>query len=89
MKFKWDRKKAESNLRKHGVHFKSATAIFADENRLTVTDDRKDYKEERYTTLGMIEDRLYVVIYTTASETIRIISARKANKREQKRYGNH
>ena len=89
MEFEWDRKKAESNLQKHGVHFKSATAVFADENRLTVTDDRKDYREERYTTLGLIEDRLYVVIYTTASETIRIISARKANKREQKRYDDH
>jgi len=88
MEFKWDSKKAESNLRKHGVHFKSATAVFKDENRLTATDDRKDYKEDRYTTLGMIEDRLYVVIYSTASETIRIISARKENKREQKHYDN-
>ena len=87
MEFKWDSKNAEINLQKHGVHFKSAIAVFADENRLTATDDRKDYKEERYTTLGRIENRIYVVIYTTASETIRIISARKANKREQKRYG--
>lgn len=81
--------KAESNLRKHGVHFKSATAVFADEHRLTAADDRKDYKEKRYTALGMIEDRLYVVVYTAASEATRIISARKANKRKLKRYENH
>jgi len=89
MEFEWDSKKAESNFRKHGVRFKSATAVFADKNRLTAIDDRKDYKEERYTTLGIIEGRLYVVIYTTTSEAIRIISARKANKKERKRYDSH
>ena len=51
-------------------------------------DVRNDYGEERLVTMGMIEQRLHVIVYTERGNNIRVISARKANKMEQKRYGN-
>jgi uncharacterized DUF497 family protein len=49
-------------------------------------DERRDYREARRLTLGMIDGRLYVVAYTPRGEIIRLISARKANEREQRKY---
>ena len=88
MKFEYDSKKDAINKAKHGISLAKGKAIFLDENRLTAVDDRQDYQETRYATLGLIEGRLYMVVYTERADTIRLISVRKANKREQNRYDN-
>ncbi|MGH1398965.1 MAG: BrnT family toxin [Alphaproteobacteria bacterium] len=91
MQFEWDEAKAQANLQKHGVDFKIALKVFVDTDRKTYSDDRFEYGEERYVTYGHIDDRLYAVVYTEdiLNKTIRLISARKANKREKKKHGYH
>ena len=85
MNYEWDPSKARSNLRKHAVSFDDAAAVFADERALTIPDEHTD--EERLITLGVDAfDRVLVVVYTYRSETIRIISARKATARERTQY---
>jgi uncharacterized protein len=86
MDVEWDSAKAASNFAKHGVRFRYAARVFLDPRRLEVVDDRRDYGEERRVTLGVIEDRVYAVVFTTRDGRIRLISARKANLREQARY---
>ena len=87
MEFEWDPEKAAINLAKHHVPFEYATRVFLDSHRLDSVDDRRDYAEERRFALGRIEGRVFAVSYTRRNETIRLISARKANEREIKRYG--
>jgi uncharacterized protein len=60
--------------------------VFLDHHRLDSEDHRRDYGESRRLTLGNIEGRLYAVSYTLRGEAIRLISARKANDREQRKY---
>ena len=86
--FEWDDAKAASNETKHSVSFLFAVRAFEDENRLTVMDERSDYGEVRYITLARIEKRVYVLVYTLRNSVIRLISARKANTKEVKRYDN-
>ncbi len=86
MRFEWDNAKAASNHLKHGVTFEFAVGVFYDEEYFDVEDDRKDYGELRLAAFGRIKNRVYVVTYTRREEVIRIISARKANGREQKKY---
>ena len=87
--FQWDEKKANSNEAKHFVSFLFATRAFDDENRLTIIDRRSDYGEIRYITLAKIDNRVYIVVFTLRSSIIRLISARKANSQEVKRYENY
>jgi uncharacterized DUF497 family protein len=88
MDFEWDAEKAQKNLEKHGVRFEIASTVFVDPDRITVIDDRFDYGEERLVTLGQTHDGILVVVTTERDEgrIIRIISARKANKRERRTY---
>ena len=86
--FEWDEQKAELNQVKHSVSFPFATRAFDDENRVTVIDNRRDYGETRYIPLAKIDNRLYVVAFTLRSSIIRLISARKADNKEVKRYEN-
>jgi len=86
MTFEWDGAKAEQNVVKHGVPFEYAARVFRDEHRLDAPDARHDYGEERRLTLGEIEGRIYAVAYTMREKVVRLISARKANEREQKQY---
>ncbi len=88
MKFEWDAKKAQTNLEKHGIDFEFATAIFLDPDRVVFEDDRFDYQENRFITFGTIAGRQHVVVYTEKKTVTRIISARKANKRERKYHEN-
>ena len=85
MKFEWDEIKNRSNFNKHGVDFNDATEIF-NSIRVTAVDKRKDYGEVRKITIGRIGKSICVVVYTERDETRRIISARKANVRERRRY---
>ncbi len=89
MNFEWDQAKAETNIEKHGIRFEVAAKVFLDPDRKTAADLRFDYGEERFITVGRIDDRLYVVVFTEnkVTATIRIISARKANARERRRHG--
>ncbi len=85
MEFEWDERKAQANLRKHRVDFADAATVFEDDRAVTVADD--DPEEERYATLGTDAlGRVLVVAYTMRGERIRMISARRATKRERAEY---
>jgi len=86
VEFEWDDQKAESNLRKHGISFSFATEVFDDKNRVFKLDSRRDYGEERWVSVGFAVDRLVLVVYTEAGDTVRIISARPPSKKERKGY---
>ena len=86
MSFEWDPEKALANARKHGVEFADAVASLEDENAITVPDEDAE-GEERFVTLGRDAfGRLLVVVYTWREGNIRLISARRANKRERTTY---
>ncbi len=86
MEYEWDPKKAKDNLKKHGVDFADAVISLEDENALTIED--KDHNEVRFKTLGMGPhlNVLYVVHTEVSSNRIRIISARKADRKEIRQY---
>ena len=86
MKYEWDIDKAQSNLKKHRISFADAVSVFEDSDAITIEDTEQG--EERFVTIGMdCLGRILVVVYTWRSElSIRIISARKANKTEIKNY---
>lgn len=86
MQFDWDDAKAAANYAKHRVEFAYAARIFLDPHCVIAEDTRKAYGESRYNAMGMIENRLYVVSFTMRGAKHRIISARKGNGREQKKY---
>ena len=82
--FEWDDRKAASNLRKHNVSFGLARLVFADP--LAIDDADEDEPEDRFRRIGIAHGIVLVVIYTMRGERVRIISARKASKREQDTY---
>ena len=85
MEFEWDENKRESNLSKHGIDFADAAKIF---NRpvLERVDNRYDYGETRIVALGEENGIVLFVVYTWRGEVRRIISARRATKRERNKY---
>ncbi|MEO8356622.1 MAG: BrnT family toxin [Chloroflexota bacterium] len=85
MQFEWDEKKRLINIRKHGIDFADVPAIF-ELDTVTVIDDRFEYGETRYQTLGLLKSRVILVVHTEAKTIIRIISARKANVYEEETY---
>jgi len=85
MEYEWDDDKNQSNLQKHGLDFQDAELIFSGKV-ITFIDDRYDYGEKRFITLGELENRIVVVVHTQRAFTVRIISMRKANEREKKIY---
>ncbi|WP_081724713.1 BrnT family toxin [Asticcacaulis sp. YBE204] len=94
LRFEWNDTKAQSNLRKHGVSFATAARIFLDPDILTKLDRIVDY-EERWQTLGRVDDHLMLLVAHTTweeddhgefIEVIRIISARPAEKHERREY---
>lgn len=89
MEFEWDENKNQSNWLKHKVDFADAIHIFLDSRRLERENIRKRYGEVRFQTIGMTEQGILFVIYTERHQnTIRLISARKANRRERQAYEN-
>lgn len=85
MCYEWDPQKAEINLKKHGIDFADAVAVFSDEFALTIEDSTPN--EERFITVGLDAlAQVLVVVYTWRGDTIRIISARLATPRERKQY---
>jgi len=84
--YEWDARKARLNLAKHGIDFADAVGAFVDEFALTA-EDVGTTAEKRFVTLGMDHlGRLVVVIYTWRGTRLRIISARKATRRERRQY---
>ena len=85
--FRWDPKKAAGNLKKHGVSFEEATTVFGDVFSSTVEDTLHSREERRFATIGeSIQGRLIVVAHTDEGNSIRIISARAATRKERKCY---
>lgn len=82
MHFTWDEAKRKSNLAKHGLDFADAKIVFAGAT-LTSEDDRFEYGEERFITLGMLGNMVVVIAHTERRGSVRIISMRKATKHEQ------
>ena len=89
MEFEWSTAKARANLKKHGVSFEEAQSVFYDEYARQFDDEAHSDNEERFIMLGMsIRSNLLVVCHCECSggDVIRIISARKATRKEQKFY---
>ena len=85
VELEWDRRKAELNLRRHGIDFADAATALHDEVAVTLRDDYPF--EERYVTIGIDAlGRTLVVVYTWRGERARLISARKATPRERRQY---
>ena len=85
MQFEWDTNKNYHNYQKHGLNFNDAEFVFAGKI-ISFVDDREDYGESRFITLGELNKRVVVVVHTQREYVIRIISMRKANGREKKIY---
>ena len=88
MEFEWDQRKALSNEEKHGISFPEATTVFGDPMELTIADPDHSMGEFRFLSIGQSSLGNHLVVsYTEMEENhIRIISARRATKHEQKHY---
>lgn len=86
LEFDWDPNKAATNAVDHHVTFEQAKGVFSDPFAVEFLDNRTDYGELRYLIIGMTEGRLLTVVYTERGDAIRIISARKAEPYERRRY---
>jgi uncharacterized protein len=89
LRFEWDPAKAASNLRKHGVSFEDAQAVFADERGFLLDDPDHSAAEERFILLGLSAAAGVLVVvhcYRRHRDVIRLISARRASRRERERY---
>ena len=87
--FEWDERKAESNLKKHGVSFEEAKSVFVDEHAKLIDDPDHSEDEDRFVLLGLSGSlRLLLVChcYRVEGHVIRIISARKASAKESRSY---
>jgi hypothetical protein len=85
--FEWDEEKAKRNLKKHGVSFEEAKMVFNDPFSITIPDPLHSDDEQRFINIGNIpKGRVLVVVYTERGSNIRIISCRKALKKEKRIY---
>ena len=87
LEFEWDEDKNGANISKHGVDFNEAAQVFLDPRRIERLDDR-DHGEDRWQVMGMVSFSVLFVVYTErgAGDVVRIISARRATRAEEKRY---
>lgn len=89
MLFEWDPNKAAANQEKHHLSFEVAARVFLDPRRIELFDDREEYGEDRWITIGLVDPVVLVVVYTLRGqdgETVRLISARRANENEKRTY---
>ncbi len=82
MRFTWSDAKRKLNIEQHGFDFVDAPRVFAGPT-YTYEDDRFDYSEQRFVTLGILDEFVVSIVHTETSRVIRIISLRKATKYEQ------
>jgi uncharacterized DUF497 family protein len=85
MEFEWDKAKSERNRRKRGFGFATAALVLGGPIQTTL-DDRRDYGEERIIAIGEIDGEVLVVVYTDRGQVRRIISARRANRKERETW---
>lgn len=86
MRFEWDEEKNATNIRKHNIDFVDVPTIF-NGPMVVELDEREEYGEERWIGIGYLRNIVVVVVFVERrQDTVRIISARKANKYERKRY---
>ena len=89
LKFDWSPVKAQANFRKHGVSFEDAKSVFSDENARLIHDPDHSKEEDRFVLLGLSNNLRVLVVahcYRSNDQVIRIISARKATREEQRHY---
>jgi hypothetical protein len=88
VKFEWDENKNQVNITKHGIDFSEAIYVFSDPFALNIPDDEHSEKEERWILLGMsLQSTVLLIVHTyREGDSIRIISARKSTKNEQRIY---
>ena len=89
LKFEWDDRKNKTNIKKHGISFEEASSVFFDEDALIISDESHSQKEERFVLIGFSYKANLLVVchcYREKDSTIRIISARKANRQESEEY---
>lgn len=86
MKFEWDDDKNSSNKTKHGIDFETAKELWLDENRLEIRVPCPI--EDRWIVIGKLQRKIWTAIYTIRSESVRIISVRRARKKEEELYEN-
>ena len=86
MRIEFDEAKRAATLKARGLDMARAPLVFAGAT-LTVEDDRHDYGEVRYITIGFLDDTMVVIVWTRRNDTHRIISLRRANERERRLYG--
>jgi len=84
--FEWDEDKNRTNLEKHGIAFEDVLSVFESREALILEDRRRDYGEARYVILCPLEEVLVHVTYAVRSASIRLISARRASRRERRDY---
>ncbi len=84
--FEWDDVKAEANVDKHGLRFEEAIAVFADADLADFDASNIEDGEQRRKAVGMIEGRLFTVVYTVRLGGFRLISARRSNAKETRCY---
>lgn len=87
MDFEWDTAKDRSNQTKHAISFHQAIAVFADPDLIVLDATRGREEEVRLKAIGRIEGQLFVVVFTECGSASRIISARRANRKEERIYG--
>lgn len=85
MEFEWDEAKRQTNIAKHGIDFYDAIEALEDAP-LMIADDRHDYGERRCIAAGQVKGHMLIVVFTVRNGVFRIISARKANSRERRKY---
>ena len=85
MRLEWDEMKNQLNRKKHGIDFETAMLVFNDLQRIEIYDEEHSITEDRYNTIGLVEDVLFVV-YTERKDNIRLISARVATPKERSIY---
>jgi hypothetical protein len=86
MAYEWDEAKRLTNIEDHEIDFVDAQEIFDGDIVVVEDDDRFDYGERRFLALGLMNGEVIAVVYTERGDNLRLISARKASKHEEKRY---
>lgn len=88
MQFEWDDEKNTMNIKKHKISFSIAKFVFNDKNRIEIFDELHSIDEDRYITIGLIDQvpLVVMVVYTERGQRIRLISARKATAEERRMY---
>jgi len=85
MTFDWDTKKRQANIKKHGIDFSELRKVF-EKPMLTRLDNREDYGETRWISLGDLNGKIVILVYTETENNVRLISARRATKNEENIY---